>query len=213
MDRSQQTYGQGRQNRKCRDHGPSQRRHVVSLSPRLVQTWHLCGGYCGKEIEMPGSALPVIDKQYRAGVPARCGWRRTRNSGGRTLHGRRGFPRKVFPCTISSPPLQVSSTSYNWKTFEERGGSVCIERGCGPRMCHCAHHRNCSLLINARSCDHSPRARRSDCVSGDSSQCRQSEAQRNHCQRFHHEGDGEVSEAGSKLTDPVVRQLLLSRGV
>ena len=94
------------------------------------------------------------------------------------------FQERFSPAPSHLRPLQVSSTSYNWKKFEERGGSVCVERGCGPRMCLCAHHGNCSLLIDARSCDHPPRARRSDCASGDSSQCRQGEAQRNHCQRI-----------------------------
>ena len=195
--------------RKCRDHGPSQRRHVVSLRDRCRHgIFSVDIAEKKSRCQAPHSQFRghLIDKQYRAG--GEHGILEDERCADDGL-----FQERFSPARSHLRPLQASSTSYKSKTFEERGGSVCIERGCGPRMCHCAHHGNCSLLINARRCDHPPRARRSDCVSGDSSQCRQGEAQRNHCQRFHHEGDGEVSEAGSKLTDTVVRQLLLSRSV
>ena len=135
----------------------------------------------------------LIDKQDRAGAPARSGWRRTQYSGGRTLCRRRAFPRKVSPAEAHLHPLQVPSTSCNSRKLDEHGGLLCTEEGCGLRMCHSAHHGNCNLLINECGCEPT------------SSQARRSFS------FFHHEGDGEVSEASSELTDLVMQQLLLRR--
>ena len=77
--------------------------------------------------------------------------------------------KKGFSCTSSSSPI---ASFFQVLQFQEQGGWVCIEEGCGLRMCQSAHHGNCSLLINESGCDHPLRAGRCDCVRGGSTHCR-----------------------------------------
>ena len=79
------------------------------------------------------------------------------SKGLREMRRRRTFPRKVSSAGVHLRPLGVSSSNNSMK-FDEHVGLMCIKRGCGLRMCHLAHHGNCSLLIRVRS----PRARQGD---------------------------------------------------
>ena len=124
---------------------------------------------------------------------------RLRSAGGRTLCRRRTLPQKgsllhdlIFAhCKfLTRPTIQGNLTS--------RTDWWCIEEICGLRMCHSAHHGNCSLVINESGGDHPLRAGRRDCGRRGITHCRQGDA----C---------EVSEAGSKSTDLVGWRLLSSR--
>ena len=113
--------------------------------------------------------------------------------------------KKGFSCTSSSSP--TASFSHFLETFEQ-GGLVCIEEGCGLRVCHCAHKGICSLVINESRGDLPPRAGRRDCFRGGSAHGRHG----SHCLFFFMKVVvGVCAEASSKSTDLVVRQLLFGR--
>ena len=126
-------------------------------------------GHCGKEIEMLGPTLPVPTTRHRQTVSRQSSspkWMETwRTNAVQTTD----LSKKGFSCTSSSSPI---ASFFQVLQFQEQGGWVCIEEGCGLRMCQSAHHGNCSLLINESGCDHPLRAGRCDCVRGGSTHCR-----------------------------------------
>ena len=85
----------------------------------------------------------------------------------RTLRRRWTFPGKVI--AAGTHAIACFFFSYNSSKFAEQGGFVCIERGCGLRVCHPTHHGNCNRLINVPSRVHSPGPKRccGDRKSGD----------------------------------------------
>ena len=66
MEQSQQTYGQG--DRTANAVSMDLPNEDTSSFSDLVLTWRPCGGHCGKEIEMPGPALPVPTTRHRQTV-------------------------------------------------------------------------------------------------------------------------------------------------
>ena len=118
VEKNLETHGKKGQNRKCRD--------VVSLRVwcRCVA---LCGGYCGKEVEMPGPAIP-FPRTPRRHTESRSSpkWTETNTVFWKTnVAQTTDISKNGFSCRSSSSPRGYLMSRADWCALRGVAGCEC----------------------------------------------------------------------------------------